>query len=120
LLVGRQPLVSSEKLSRPVIRDLPQASRGRSPGQSRTSLRSIRICGAGHRCGDVDAVHEVRRSFQSATEDEFRAIVEKATGRKVIAYMSMIHDDPDLAVELFVLEPVADAGAPSAADDMPV
>jgi uncharacterized protein YbcI len=33
-------------------------------------------------------------------------VVEKATGRKVIAYMSQIHEDPDLAVEIFVLEPV--------------
>jgi hypothetical protein len=27
-------------------------------------------------------------------------------GRNVIAYMSSIHVDPDLAIELFVLEPV--------------
>jgi hypothetical protein len=38
-------------------------------------------------------------------EDEFRTVVEEATGRKVIAYMSTVHIDPDLAVELFVLEP---------------
>jgi uncharacterized protein YbcI len=38
-------------------------------------------------------------------EDQFTEIVEGATGRKVIAYMSQIHEDPDLAVEIFVLEP---------------
>jgi uncharacterized protein YbcI len=38
-------------------------------------------------------------------EEEFREVVEAATGRKVIAYMSQIHTDPDLAIELFVLEP---------------
>ena len=48
----------------------------------------------------------MRRSFQQAMEAEFRRVVEEATGRKVIAYMSSIHVDPDLAVELFVLEPV--------------
>jgi hypothetical protein len=32
-------------------------------------------------------------------------VVEQALGRKVAAYTSMIHDDSDLAVELFVLEP---------------
>ncbi len=58
--------------------------------------------------GKSDAVHDMRRSFQMAMEDRFRAVVEKATGRRVIAYMSQIHTDPDLAVELFVLEPVAD------------
>jgi hypothetical protein len=31
--------------------------------------------------------------------------IEEALGRKVIAYMSQIHADPDLAVGLFVLEP---------------
>ena len=62
----------------------------------------------------------MRRSFQQAMEDEFRRIVEEATGRKVIAYMSSIHVDPDLAVELFVLEPVeesAPGGAPEASVD---
>jgi uncharacterized protein YbcI len=54
--------------------------------------------------GKSRAVHEVRRSFQSAMEGRFRAVVEDATGRKVIAYMSQIHTDPDLAVELFVLD----------------
>jgi uncharacterized protein YbcI len=54
--------------------------------------------------GKSRAVHEVRRSFQSAMEGRFRAIVEKATGRNVIAYMSQIHTDPDMAVELFVLD----------------
>jgi uncharacterized protein YbcI len=56
--------------------------------------------------GEVESVYQMRRSFQQAMEDEFRQIVESATGRKVIAYMSSIHVDPELAVELFVLEPV--------------
>ncbi len=59
--------------------------------------------------GKSEAVHEMRRSFQMAMEDRFRAVVEKATGRNVIAYMSQIHTDPDMAVELFVLEPASEA-----------
>ena len=55
---------------------------------------------------DVEAVLQVRRSFQAAMESHFTEVVESALGRKVIAYMSQIHADPDLAVELFVLEPV--------------
>jgi uncharacterized protein YbcI len=54
--------------------------------------------------GKARAVHEVRRSFQSAMEGRFRDVVEKATGRKVIAYLTQTHTDPDLAVELFVLD----------------
>jgi uncharacterized protein YbcI len=54
--------------------------------------------------GKSHAVHDVRRSFQAAMEGRFRAVVETATGRKVVAYMSQTHTDPDLAVELFVLD----------------
>ena len=61
--------------------------------------------------GDAQSVLQVRSSFQHAMEDEFRRVVEEATGRKVIAYMSQVHVDPDLAVELFVLEPAEGAEA---------
>jgi uncharacterized protein YbcI len=73
--------------------------------------------------GQVESVYQMRRSFQQVMEDEFRRVVEDATGRRVIAYMSSIHVDPDLAIEIFVLEPVdetnqengetATAGAPA-------
>jgi uncharacterized protein YbcI len=56
--------------------------------------------------GEADAVHDIRRSFQQAMEGEFTKVVESSTHRKVVAYMSQIHHDPDLAVEVFVLEPV--------------
>jgi uncharacterized protein YbcI len=55
--------------------------------------------------GNVDAVYQIRRSFQQAMEEQFTAVVESAMGRKVIAYMSQIHQNPDLAVEIFVMEP---------------
>jgi uncharacterized protein YbcI len=55
--------------------------------------------------GRVEIVHEMRRSFQNAMADPFREVVEEATGRCVIAYMSQIHTNPDMAVEIFVLEP---------------
>lgn len=37
--------------------------------------------------------------------DDLVAIVERQLDRKVIAFMSQNHIDPDLAVEVFVLEP---------------
>jgi uncharacterized protein YbcI len=58
--------------------------------------------------GEVESVYQMRRSFQMAMEADFRRVVEDATHRKVIAYMSSIHVDPDLAVELFVLEPLTE------------
>jgi uncharacterized protein YbcI len=44
-------------------------------------------------------------------EEHFTTVVEAAMGRKVIAYMSQIHQDPDIAVEIFVLEPSEERGA---------
>ena len=65
--------------------------------------------------GQTESVYQMRRSFQQAMEAEFRQVVEGATGRTVIAYMSSIHIDPDLAVELFVLEPLEEADDAEAA-----
>jgi uncharacterized protein YbcI len=65
--------------------------------------------------GQVESVYQMRRSFQQAMEAEFRQVVEEATGRQVIAYMSSINIDPDLAVELFVLEPLEEADEAEAA-----
>jgi uncharacterized protein YbcI len=61
--------------------------------------------------GNVDAVYDMRRSFQMVMEEQFTAVVEGATGRKVIAYMSQIHQDPDLAVEIFMLESASEDAA---------
>jgi uncharacterized protein YbcI len=67
--------------------------------------------------GEIESVYQMRRSFQQAMEDEFRRVIEGATGRRMIAYMSSIHVDPDLAVELFVLEPTEEpAPAETSAD----
>jgi uncharacterized protein YbcI len=50
-------------------------------------------------------VWEMRRSFQRVMEENFRAIVEEATGRRTIAYMSQVHTDPVISLEVFSLEP---------------
>jgi hypothetical protein len=47
-------------------------------------------------------------------EEEFSRVVEEATGRRVIADMSSIHVNPELAVEIFVLEPVRLPAEPEA------
>ncbi len=39
-------------------------------------------------------------------------VVEDALDRKVIAFMSTNHIDPDMAVEVFVLEPNAESSGP--------
>jgi len=55
--------------------------------------------------GKADDVERMRRSFQDTMRHPFVAVVEDATGRKVAAYMSQVHADPDIAVEIFMLEP---------------
>jgi uncharacterized protein YbcI len=55
--------------------------------------------------GQPDAVRNIRRSFQAAMREQFRSVVEGATGRGVIAYMSQVHTDPDVSLEVFLLEP---------------
>lgn len=55
--------------------------------------------------GERRAVEAFRRTFQSTMEPQFSEVVEKATGRQVRAYMCQVHVDPDVAVELFLLDP---------------
>ena len=53
-----------------------------------------------------------RRYFQEAMREEITRGIEELTGRKVIAFMSDNHFEPDLAVELVLLEPRALEGVP--------
>jgi uncharacterized protein YbcI len=54
---------------------------------------------------DANAVHRLHGGLDKAMEEPAKAIVSKATGRKVIARISQVQTDVDLAVEVFVLEP---------------
>jgi uncharacterized protein YbcI len=54
--------------------------------------------------GEVDAVRQTRLAFQRAMKADFTQIVEQATGRKVRAFLSQVHIDPDISCEIFVLE----------------
>ena len=60
--------------------------------------------------GDEQLVVDVRRRFQEAMREDYVATVEDITGRQVQAFLSDNHIDPDLAVEIFVLEPDGSAG----------
>jgi uncharacterized protein YbcI len=57
--------------------------------------------------GHADRVIHLRHDFQLAMRDDLVAIVERQLERKVIAFMSQNHIDPDFAIEVFVLEPSA-------------
>lgn len=51
------------------------------------------------------AVLAMRRLSQKAMEAEMKAAVARLTGRKVLAFMSDNHLDPDMAVQVFILAP---------------
>jgi uncharacterized protein YbcI len=55
--------------------------------------------------GHSDRVIKLRHDYQVVMRDDLVAVVERQLDRKVIAFMSQNHIDPDLAVEVFVLEP---------------
>jgi uncharacterized protein YbcI len=59
--------------------------------------------------GHGQAVLDLRRRWQACMEADVSREIEALTGRRVIGFMSDNHIDPDLAVEVFVLEPLMEA-----------
>lgn len=55
--------------------------------------------------GRGNLVHELRHAVQTAEAASFRAVVERATGRRVVAFASHTHVDPAFVAELFRLGP---------------
>jgi uncharacterized protein YbcI len=54
--------------------------------------------------GEFDTVLGMRQKFQRTMRDDLVSEIERLTGRKVVAFMSDNHVDPDLAAELFFLD----------------
>src|SRR3954447_7494361 len=57
-----------------------------------------------YNAGRADIVDEGRRAMQDVFEREMCAHVERLTGRRVEAFLSANHHDPDASVEVFLLE----------------
>jgi uncharacterized protein YbcI len=55
--------------------------------------------------GRTSAVIQQRMEFQEVMRDRFTAVIEEATGRKVVGFMSGNQQDPDMICEVFVLAP---------------
>ena len=55
--------------------------------------------------GRGDAVIKQRMEFQEVMRHRFTEVIENATGRPVIGFMSGNQQDPDLMCEVFVLGP---------------
>lgn len=58
----------------------------------------------------ADEVQRMRRAYQEAMRSDCIAAIEDLTGRTVKAFMSANHIEPDLAAEVFVLQPEGTTG----------
>ena len=55
--------------------------------------------------GHAEAVTAQRMKFQETMRERFSEIVERETGRRVVAFMSGNHQHPDVLAEMFILSP---------------
>ncbi len=55
--------------------------------------------------GRGTAVIQQRMEFQEVMRDRFEAVIERATGRRVIGFMSGNQQHPDIMCEVFILAP---------------
>jgi uncharacterized protein YbcI len=89
---------------------------GRGATSSRTTFgRDLIVCVMGDaltkgekslvQYGRPDAVLRIRSAYQESMAQEAISIVEELSGRRVTAFMSNNYIDPDLAVEIFILQP---------------
>ena len=75
--------------------------------------------------GRGDAVFQQRMEFQDVMRERFESVIEDATGRRVIGFMSGNQQHPDLMCEVFILAPsdlvdgheIGSTDPPSAAGD---
>lgn len=116
---GAQSLLAS--ISNATVRIMAEYT-GRGPTKARTSIRDDVVVVLMQdtltkaertllAAGQVDFVMETRRRFQNTMRDELVVAIETLTERKVLAFMSSNHPDPDMAAEVFVLEPRSESDA---------
>jgi uncharacterized protein YbcI len=118
-------------ISTAVVRELASTT-GRGPMRAKTTLGDNAVfvvlqdtLTRGERnlvdAGESDAVLDLRRRWQKVMRSSCSRKIEHLTGRKVLGFMSDNHIDPDIAVEVFILEALApdSAGRPPASSDEP-
>ena len=100
---------------------------GRGPTKARTYVDTNLICvvyentltRAEHNlvaAGEVETVIAMRRTFHEAMESEATRRVEQLVERRVLAYLSDIKPEADIAVDTFVLEPIQGAAVVEVAE----
>ena len=98
---------------------------GRGPTSAQTYLEPnlvVLVLGGGYTAAEQTMfesgrwhdVREARHAWQDTMELRFVAAVEQITQRTVTAFMSASHQDPDVSVELFLLDAESPAKHPAA------
>ena len=116
---GQQPAhgVLAASISNGIV-SLMHRYTGRGPVRARTTIDdNLIVCVLGATLtkfeqhlvedGRDEVVLSGRRAIQDTFEADAISLVEELTDRDVVAFMSNNHVDPDLAVEVFVLAPIA-------------
>ncbi|MHB8692014.1 MAG: Na-translocating system protein MpsC family protein [Solirubrobacteraceae bacterium] len=109
---------TAARISTHVVRTL-SAYTGRGPTSSWTSIDGDLVAVVlrdtltkGERIlvqdGRTELVLLMRKAYQLTMREELVSGVEQHTGRKVIAFLSDNHIDPDISIESFILESVED------------
>jgi uncharacterized protein YbcI len=97
---------------------------GRGPLKAKTyALDDIVVCvmrGSGFTpleqtmmdAGDAKHVVTMRENFQAMMAERYKAMIERLTNRKVLAFLSQAHIEPDITIEmLFIDRPLEGFGA---------
>jgi uncharacterized protein YbcI len=109
------------RISEAVVRLLAQRT-GRGPTKARTTISRdlvVVLLEDSLTSGELflvgsDRAEQVlgtRRAYQDSMRSDYIAAIEALTERTVAAFMSANHIDPDLAAEVFVLEPQVEPAA---------
>ena len=89
---------------------------GRGPMKAKTyALDDIVVCvlrGAGFTSleqtimdsGDGERIVAMRENFQEMMAKRYRDMIEELTGRKVLAFLSQAHVEPDITIEMFFVD----------------
>jgi len=71
--------------------------------------------------GEADRVVEMRHDFQKMMGLQYKEMIEELTGRKVVAFLSQSHVEPDITLEVFLMdEPLKGFGAVEILDAQPL
>jgi uncharacterized protein YbcI len=54
--------------------------------------------------GEPDRVVAMRHDFQRLIAGRYKQVIEALTGREVLAFLSQAHVDPDVTMEMFIID----------------